>query len=559
MPRYANPAYGRYPVDPAFAQLGGTLATALFGDPEARAQQERQQAEMDQLASETAYNNERTTGLRFQNDAMADMAQPEVWNILSSLGLTEEAAPQPVTGIQPVAAPPSILAAPEAMPAAPSPMAPVMPETGLPSIFLSNARSRATAPASGQPAATPQPAARTFRTPDDVTALVRSIAPGVVITSTARDPNSRLGRENPRSYHNSGRAIDMAPVPGMTFEEMRDQLRARGLNIVEAINEVDNPSAHSTGPHWHFAWGDPTTPTSARTASAASSGPTPLAQATIPDAQYVPEPEGQPIDMERASQLVRLLVMSGEDNPARILAAITGYSGDDRTARGALISQGNSPSADFAATRERADNIATRDAQSDLVRVLSQENLEQAGDTLRNDADNTTLITNNREDNRTTERGQDVSAATTRRGQDINSADEQRGQDIDERTAGRRGPGGRETNRDLSAADIETLDDEIQNIATRWEEIAPQDRQRVRTAAQQFYAQGMTPAEAAARGLQSVFSGRRRSATPAAPAAATTRDRVVNTPAPPRVGTVQEGYRFKGGDAANPDNWERVR
>lgn len=110
--------------------------------------------------------------------------------------------------------------------------------------------------AQATPAATPRPRPA-YRTAAEVTALVREIAPGAIITQTSRSRSSTLGQANPTSYHLSGRAIDMAPVPGMTFEQMRSQLQARGLNIVEAIDEVAHPSRHSTGPHWHFAWGDP--------------------------------------------------------------------------------------------------------------------------------------------------------------------------------------------------------------------------------------------------------------------------------------------------------------
>lgn len=77
--------------------------------------------------------------------------------------------------------------------------------------------------------------------------------PGVRITSGKRDPNSALGRANPRSYHNIGQAWDVAPIPGMTFDQYRDRVKGDGWNVVEAIDEVSNPSKHATGPHWHMA------------------------------------------------------------------------------------------------------------------------------------------------------------------------------------------------------------------------------------------------------------------------------------------------------------------
>jgi hypothetical protein len=34
---------------------------------------------------------------------------------------------------------------------------------------------------------------------------------------------------------------------------------------------------------------------------------------------------------------------------------------------------------------------------------------------------------------------------------------------------------------------------------------------------------------------------------------------VTAPPSGPRIGTIEDGYRFKGGDAADPKNWEKVR
>lgn len=77
--------------------------------------------------------------------------------------------------------------------------------------------------------------------------------PGVRVTSSKRDPNSRLGRANPKSFHNIGMAWDVAPIPGMTFDQYKSRVEQDGWNVREAIDEVKNPSKHATGPHWHMA------------------------------------------------------------------------------------------------------------------------------------------------------------------------------------------------------------------------------------------------------------------------------------------------------------------
>jgi hypothetical protein len=79
--------------------------------------------------------------------------------------------------------------------------------------------------------------------------------PGVRITSGRRDPNSALGRANPKSFHNVGKAWDTAPIPGMDFKQYVDRV-GQDYEILEARDEVSNPSAHATGPHWHMAVGD---------------------------------------------------------------------------------------------------------------------------------------------------------------------------------------------------------------------------------------------------------------------------------------------------------------
>lgn len=86
--------------------------------------------------------------------------------------------------------------------------------------------------------------------------IIESVFPGVHVTDSARDPDSRLGRANPGSRHiHSNNAVDVRPIRGMTFNQFIQRIRDAGYEIVESRDEVTNPTSHATGPHWHVVIG----------------------------------------------------------------------------------------------------------------------------------------------------------------------------------------------------------------------------------------------------------------------------------------------------------------
>lgn len=82
----------------------------------------------------------------------------------------------------------------------------------------------------------------------DVVSIINDVLPGVTPNSGLRTPsqNSGAGGAN-RSYHLRGQAIDVPRQQGKTLNQVRDEFRARGLDVREALDEGD---------HWHFAWGN---------------------------------------------------------------------------------------------------------------------------------------------------------------------------------------------------------------------------------------------------------------------------------------------------------------
>lgn len=96
-----------------------------------------------------------------------------------------------------------------------------------------------------------------FQPVNDGAGIARQIFPNARITSGYRGPDHALSKKNPRSYHARTRAaVDMAAVPGMTFEQAKQQLEGAGYGLIEAIDEYKNPSSNATGGHWHFVIGN---------------------------------------------------------------------------------------------------------------------------------------------------------------------------------------------------------------------------------------------------------------------------------------------------------------
>lgn len=103
---------------------------------------------------------------------------------------------------------------------------------------------------------TPQ-ASGGFRPLGDARSAVKEVFPNARITDWKRPAGSALGRANPESFHvKTGAAVDMEPIPGMTFEQAREMFARAGYKVHrDSRDEVNNPSSHATGPHWHFVLG----------------------------------------------------------------------------------------------------------------------------------------------------------------------------------------------------------------------------------------------------------------------------------------------------------------
>ena len=97
----------------------------------------------------------------------------------------------------------------------------------------------------------------TFNPVSDGVSAMRSVFPNAQVTSGFRPANHPLSRRNPNSFHTrTHAAVDIAPIPGMTFDQAAERLRTQGYYVhPDSRDEVNHPSAYATGPHWHFVLG----------------------------------------------------------------------------------------------------------------------------------------------------------------------------------------------------------------------------------------------------------------------------------------------------------------
>lgn len=90
----------------------------------------------------------------------------------------------------------------------------------------------------------------------DGRAVIGELFPNARITSGYRGPSDPLSKKNPKSYHaRTAGAVDIAPIEGVTFNQYLSTIRKAGYKIIEARDEVKNPSKYATGPHWHVVIG----------------------------------------------------------------------------------------------------------------------------------------------------------------------------------------------------------------------------------------------------------------------------------------------------------------
>lgn len=87
--------------------------------------------------------------------------------------------------------------------------------------------------------------------------VIKALFPGANITSTYRPSDHPLSKSNPKSWHTqSHAAVDVKPIPGMTFDQYVKDVEGAGYQVIEALNEVGaGRSKHATGDHWHIVLG----------------------------------------------------------------------------------------------------------------------------------------------------------------------------------------------------------------------------------------------------------------------------------------------------------------
>jgi len=407
MARYQNPFAGGYPTDPAWAAIGSNLATALFGDPEARAVAEQRRAEIERNRAAAGYDMERTRGQTIQNNARA--------SITGGLAnfFKPQSTPEPMV--------PEMPGLPEASVSGAT-LAPVQP-SGVASAFLDPLRGRGGAPVKGGQ----------YGAPRDYGA--HQGADFTAPMGTKVFPRMGGGKAIVSRSPKGGNIVTIDYGNGVTSKSMHlGDVFVQNGQVVTADTPIGTVgmTGRTTGPHLHeeVTIGgkrvDPTTlssrqmPATVSMPSTATSSPA----GTVSKPVLAPEPGGPEVDLEKFSEYMAALARAGEGGHADGLAGVMfAAAGGDQNARKALLARGQQPGKDFAASRAAQLNNVALGQYGSLAEAMSKETLSQAGSTQREGLSQAGQNERNTADNAMEWRKALLADATARRGQDLRADD----------------------------------------------------------------------------------------------------------------------------------------
>lgn len=91
-------------------------------------------------------------------------------------------------------------------------------------------------------------------------ATIQKLYPQARVTSGYRGPNNPLTQAHPGSFHAQGNpedpgAVDVAPIPGVDFNQYVNSIKRAGVPVAQAFDEQKHPFSWTTGPNWHIGQG----------------------------------------------------------------------------------------------------------------------------------------------------------------------------------------------------------------------------------------------------------------------------------------------------------------
>lgn len=399
MARMNNPYYGS-PADAAWGQVTNNLVEAIFGDPQAAAQAKVQRAQIEQMNADARLKSIQGDQAQFQFDnyrrfdprTLADVYLPQ-----DSAAVTPQ-PPMAATSIGgvPMAAAPG---GAQAVPNGQGGFTWVAPVSGA---RVSSGFGPRTAPMAG---------ASTNHGGIDLAAAmgvpVAAAGPGTVLDAWNDTVNG--GGNSVRVQHPDGSITGYAHLNDYTVKKGDAITGGQRIGSVGATGRATGPHLHMTyrananaprsDPSFILRGGQVAAPSGVAAAMTGGSvGGQPVGQVAAP--QMLAEPGGARVDPRRLAETMGMLYLAGAD-PAMLQTIVRGIGafGDDQSQRGAQVFQGQQAGDNFAASRNAQLNNIALDAYNDTAKTVSQENIQQVGQTGRQNTINATIIRNNDADN----------------------------------------------------------------------------------------------------------------------------------------------------------------